>query len=209
MAEAEHKIYRELSAEMRNGLKSIYQQISSASAENPEVEQTDALFNEASDQLQEVVRATETAAMDIMEIVEKQLDLAAANTALLQALRLKLGDDADLTQIEENNNSLGQDLTAVLTALSFQDITGQRIKKVMAALNTIESSVVDLYLSSGLVMEAAEKHPDKDAGQLKAEAARAVQEFRDNQQVKSELKGPSSSGVSQAAIDDMLSQLGL
>ena len=77
----------------------------------------------------------------------------------------------------------------------------------MAALAAIERSVVDLYLASGLVMEAAEKNPQKDAQAIKNDAEKAVREFRETG--KSQLKGPDASGASQAAIDDMLAQLGL
>lgn len=200
-------IYKSLSAEMRDGLKNIYRQISSASRdEQGNGLAADELFTEASDQLKEVVRDTESAAMTLLEIVERQLDLAGESAALLQGGREKL-DDGALARLCEINASLTEDLTSALTALSFQDITGQRIKKVVAALNGIERSVVELYISSGLVMEGAEKDPGRDAAALKAEAQKAVEDFRENR--KSELKGPDRNGASQAAIDDMLAQLGL
>lgn len=196
-------IYRDLSVEMRDGLKTIYKQLSSASAVgNPE-----ALFNDASDQLREVVRETETAAMNIMELIERQLEQTTANAAILAVLRKQFGANAGLDELDRNNDQLAQSLTAMLTALSFQDITGQRIKKVMAALDIMESSVIELYLTSGLVIEAADKEPAKEAEVIKADAQKAVEEFRENR--NSELKGPDKNGVSQAAIDDMLAQLGL
>ena len=74
----EPTVYRQLSTDMRQGLKDIYQQISTASSDQASpVPETDALFHEASDQLGEVLKATETATMSIMEIVEKHLDLQA------------------------------------------------------------------------------------------------------------------------------------
>ena len=93
-----------------------------------------------------------------------------------------------------------------MTTLSFQDITGQRIKRVVSALNQIEAMVVELYVSSGLLLEAAEKDPTKNVQELQDEARQAVKEFN---QGRSEHKGPDKAGVSQGAIDDMLSQLGL
>ena len=104
---------------------------------------------------------------------------------------------------------MGDDLTTLLTILSFQDITGQRIKKVVEALNKIEKSVVELYVSSGLIMEGAEKNPHKDVQTLQDEARKAVEDFRQNRRVSSELKGPDANGFSQNAIDDMLAQLGM
>ena len=207
-------VYRQLSADMRQGLKDIYQQISTASAADGAAPATDALFHEASAQLDEVLRDTEAAAMSIMEIVEKQLELQAESAELIAAA----GEAPDMVRLAAINDELGSDLTTLLTTLSFQDITGQRIKKVVTALNGIERQVVDLYVASGLVMDGAEKDPAKDAQTLQDEARQAVADFRESRKQPeaggegkpggSELKGPDKNGVSQAAIDDMLAQLG-
>lgn len=207
-ANPENNVYKELSADMRNSLKQIYKQIASASKENSAAARSEALFTEASDQLKEVVKATESAAMNIMDIVENQLDRTDANAELLSSLEGQ-ADAEILEQLRLNNEKLASDLTSVLTALSFQDITGQRIEKVMSALVAIENSVVELYLSSGLAMEAAEKNPEKPVETIKAEAHKAVEEYSGARKTGSELKGPSSNAVSQSAIDDMLAQLGL
>ncbi len=204
-----NSIYKELTADMRDSLKNIYKQIASASeAGDSAAARSEALFTEASDELHEVVKATESAAMNIMDIVEKQLARVAAEGQLLASLEGKVPEDV-LRQLREANHGLSTDLTSVLTALSFQDITGQRIKKVMSALGAIENSVVELYLSSGLAMEAAEKNPDKTAEAIKKESKEAVKGYSGAKITGSELKGPSANSVSQAAIDDMLAQLGL
>lgn len=211
----EQGVYRQLSADMRKGLKDIYRQISTVSNDTAiDGRKTDALFTEASDQLDEVVRTTESAAMSIMEIVEKHLDQQIESSAIISRIRGGSASAQDLERLTEINDSLGADLTSVLTTLSFQDITGQRIKRVVSALNAIEDSVVQLYISSGLIMDGAEKDPQKDSGTLQAEAQKAVDEFRENRLASaksgtSELKGPDKNACSQTAIDDMLAQLGL
>lgn len=209
----EQSVYRQLSADMRRGLKDIYQQISTVSNDTAlDGRKTDALFTEASDQLDEVVRTTESAAMSIMEIVEKHLEHQAESAAIIERVKTGSASATDLERLSVINESLGTDLTSVLTTLSFQDITGQRIKKVVAALNAIEDSVVQLYISSGLIMDGAEKDPAKDSNTLQAEAQKAVDDFREQRKANagsSELKGPDKNGISQNAIDDMLAQLGL
>lgn len=147
--------------------------------------------------------------MNIMEIVEKHLDLQAESSELLAAVREGAATPGQMVRLEEINTQLGDDLTGLLTALSFQDITGQRIKRVVAALNKIENSVVELYVASGLIMDGAEKNPDKDALALQSEARKAVEDFRQNRKVASTLKGPDKDSVSQGAIDDLLAQLGM
>ena len=203
----EAAVYKQISSEMRQGLKDIFQRVSAASKGQPlPPPNPDALFLEASSQLDEVLKDTETATMSIMEIVERQLDFQEQNDGILSALRNEAEDPARIIQLETNNFRLGKDLTNLMTTLSFQDITGQRIKRVVSALNQIEALVVELYVSSGLLLEAAEKDPTKNVQELQDEARQAVKEFN---QVRSDLKGPDKAGVSQGAIDDMLSQLGL
>ena len=144
--------------------------------------------------------------MTIMEIVERHIELQEKNVELLGGLDDSAANAAPLAQLAANNSLLGDDLSALLTALSFQDITGQRIKRVVSALSQIESMVVELYVSSGLLLDAADKNPTKNVQELQDEARQAVKEFN---QGRGELKGPDKAGVSQGAIDDMLSQLGL
>ena len=205
-------VYKELSAAMRQELKDIYLRISTASAGqgcSAPAPVTDALFHEASAQLGEVLKATEDAAMSIIEIVERHLELQAESAAILERMCSGRATRPGKERLREINDLLGQDLTALLTALSFQDITGQRIKKVVGALNEMERRVVELYVSSGLVMEGTEKDPTRDAASLRDEAGRAVEDFRNSRRSASALKGPDANACSQNAIDDMLSQLGL
>lgn len=197
-------IYRQLSAEMRDGLKNIYHQTAEAVSHGCP---TDALFTEASGQLDEVVKTTEKAAMNIMEIVEKQQDAAQESGRILERFQNGCAEENDVRRLQELNQGLVTDLTTLVTNLSFQDIAGQRIKKVISALGKIEQSVLELYLSSGLMLDAAEKDPARDAADLSAEARKAVREYNENRQ--SQLKGPDNNGCSQGAIDDMLAQLGL
>lgn len=199
---SDNAVYKQLSEEMRDGLKNIYEKTIVDKQSKP----TDALFTEASGELDEVVKTTEAATMNIMEIVEKRQILADESGQLLGALKQKLGDDPALLRLEEINAGLNEDLITLLTTLSFQDITGQRIKKVMGALAAIEKSVLELYLTSGLIMEAAEKEPTKNAETIKAEAQKAVADFKSR---GSELKGPDKNAPSQEAIDNMLAELGL
>ena len=191
MSEAEHQsVYRQLNDDMREGLKRIYQQISEAtSGQLLGCDEADHLFNEASDQLREVMEATEKATMSILEVVEKQLERQMEAAELIEAL---LNGTASSDQRDR-----------------LKDITGQRIKKVVEALNRIEGTVVELYVSSGLFLDGAEKNPTKDAQELRDEVNKAVEDFRNSRQTNSHLKGPCSDGCSQGAIDDMLAQLGL
>jgi chemotaxis protein CheZ len=90
------------------------------------------------------------------------------------------------------------DLTEIMTTLSFQDLTGQRIKRIIEALKHIEAIVFDVYMSTGLIVKARDEQPEKNMDELEQETQERV----------TKLKGPQTD-ASQSDVDDLLSQLGL
>ena len=90
-------------------------------------------FNSMGDQLDAIVAATEKATNTIMAAMER-------NDELVDKLRKKITDAADkkiLDQIAKN----GAD---VFEACSFQDITGQRVNKVVKSVTYVEERVTSL-----------------------------------------------------------------
>lgn len=201
-------VYRQIGEEMQKGLKNIYRQISATSNEGFGGLAARDHFTEASDQLAQVVHATEAAAMNIMDLVEEQAKKADEAKRLLGSLKEKFPDAPEVSQLEGINEGLGTAFEQIITALSFQDITGQRLRKVTEALGNIEASVLDLYLSSGLALQAAATREDGDAEALQEEARHAVEDYREGGHVKSALKGPDKNGMGQDAIDELLAKLG-
>jgi chemotaxis protein CheZ len=199
----EGEFYRRINQDLQGGLKAIYKEITDARkgqdpagvavSGNP-----DELFSEASDQLDKILQTTEKATVEIMDIVEN-----------LQAMQMTLGDivkgletggvsKENRVRLAEINAGLGEDLMRIMTTLGFQDLTGQRIKRIVTAIKQVEKIVLDLYMSTGLIIKAREEEPEKDLEQLKQMS-----------QVKmSELKGPVM-GVKQNDVDDLLGSLGL
>ena len=204
----ESEFHKRLSRDMRKGLQKIYKEIAQAAqtshapaeapALTPSQADADRLFSEASQQLGEILATTEQATVDIMDIVERHFELQPEAAVILDNLKAGTATPDDIERLSAMHGQLGDDLVTIMTTLSFQDLTGQRIKKIVAALQAIESTVVELFLSSGLLMKAHAETPDRDLDELEAETRKAV----------SELKGPTRD-ASQANIDDMLAQLGL
>jgi chemotaxis protein CheZ len=201
----ESEFYRKLSEDMRGGLQTIYKEIAQATRPEseaghgvPDKKQAQKLFSEASEQLDEILATTEKAAFDIMDVVEKHMELQSQSNEMLNALRKTRKSNPAIQKLIDINDELGQNLVNIMTSLSFQDITGQRIKRIITALKKIETTVFDLYMSTGLLIKAREEAPEKDLVQLEQEAKKKV----------SELKGPQAD-VTQSSIDDMLAQLGL
>lgn len=200
----ESEFYRRLSEDMREGLQSIYKEISSAAKKenggadvSPQA-QTNQLFSEASMQLDEVRVTLEEATGKIMDILELQMVLRTKAVSHLQDLSARYGNDKDVKALLTLEDNLGNSLTDIMTHLSFQDLTGQRIKRIINAIQRIEATVLDLYLSTGLIIKAREENPEEDFDALEAKSKQKV----------SELKGPTRD-ASQNDVDDLLAQLGL
>ncbi|MGB0748285.1 MAG: protein phosphatase CheZ [Magnetospiraceae bacterium] len=89
------------------------------------------------DQLDAIVEATEEATNTIMEKIED-------NETLIQEVREK-AEDADLQGLLDQMSTNNMD---VFEACSFQDITGQRVSKVLKSVRYVEdrvSSLVEIW----------------------------------------------------------------
>lgn len=196
------EFYKRLNEDMLSGLQNIFREINSAK-NNPQGASTknkDAgkLLSEASQQLDEILISTEEATAAIMDTVEKHQDMLENLKPLADKAEKEKLSAADLKNLRQFISSQEEGLSRVLTALSFQDLTGQRVKKVLTALQTIESTVFELYMSTGIAIKERAKEPEKDVDLIQTHA----------KQVVSELKGPTRD-ASQESVDDLLAQLGL
>ncbi|GAB6057750.1 protein phosphatase CheZ [Desulfonatronum parangueonense] len=199
------EFYRIMNSELQDGLKQIYKEISHAKKHDGQSlstaddgSQTSSLISEASDQLDEILIATEQAAVQVMDIVENQMELQAEMTAILERFRSGGARAADVNALIATNQQLSDDFMRIMTALSFQDLTGQRIKKIIAAIKQVERITLDLFVSTGLKIKGLNEDPNRDIQTLNTEA----------QQKVSELKGPQTD-ANQQDVDDLLAQLGL
>ncbi len=110
----------------------------------------------AVDQLQMVINKTEEAANKTMEIVEKYIlkmdDLA-------NHIRELQGPEESVKFLKEFKNTLEDDLTEILTTQSFQDITGQVLKKVINLVGDLEVELLKLITTFGLKLEEKKTVP--------------------------------------------------
>jgi chemotaxis protein CheZ len=139
----------------------------------------------ASDELDAIVQATETATHDIMDAVEGLEDLAAALPS----------DQAE---------SLNRATMRIYEACTFQDITGQRITKVVKTLKSIEERVDALLATFG------DMAADGDAGAVDGNVwdshRRTVAAVGDRDEDAALLNGPGMEGaaMNQDDIDALL-----
>jgi chemotaxis signal transduction protein/chemotaxis regulatin CheY-phosphate phosphatase CheZ len=130
----------------------------------------------AIDRLRFVIDKTEEAANKTMGIVEKHL--LGMDELAGQIRKLSAPEDA-VAYLKGFKNALEDDLTEIITTQSFQDITGQTIKKVIRLIEEIEGELVGMVATFGVKIDHGEK------------AAAAIRET-----------------VSQAGVDDLLKEFG-
>jgi chemotaxis protein CheZ len=161
------KVTRRLHDSMKSFKESIDPKLSTlASCEVPN----------AIDRLQFVMDKTEEAANKTMGIVEKHL---LAMDELSARIRKLDGPDDAVKYLKDFKNRLEDDLTEIITTQSFQDITGQTIKKVILLVEEIEKELVGMIATFGVKI---------DAGLMAKDAVREM--------------------VSQSDVDDLLKDFG-
>jgi chemotaxis protein CheZ len=141
---------------------------------------------------------TEEGTHTIMELTEGLLNnhrqFQAGLTAIQAALSeegpehtgilAKVGGLADLAAGNQKS------LMDIITALSFQDLTGQRIKKVVGVLDDVQSRLVELVVVFGLKSVPEEADKGRAAVLLK------------------ELEATKATSIKQDVVDDLLKEFG-
>lgn len=111
-------------------------------------------FENMGDQLDAIVEATEVATNTIMEAVER-------NEEAVEKLRSVIGDPAQIALIDkiiDNGN-------AIFEACSFQDITGQRVSKVVKSVTYVEQRVdalIEIWGRAELEKVEVEARPEDE-----------------------------------------------
>lgn len=138
-------------------------------------------INDASMHLEEVVKATEQATNTIMDAADA-----------IQALASAVGG--------EQGQKITDTTTIIYDACTFQDITGQRIRKVINLLENIEDRVAKLNNLFGTVAPASSDSAPPDNKNIEPKNIVLPKDDKDL------LNGPqlSGQGASQAEIDKLL-----
>mgnify|MGYP000267551584 CR=1 FL=1 len=179
-------------------------------------------MGQASDKLAYVVEMTDKAANRTMDLAEESMPLNSENldgAIELQEqwqkfLRKELKPnefrdltkkiDAYLSQTQVNSKKISSQLSDILLAQDFQDLTGQVINRVTKLVSEVETRLVDLVAMAGEV--------DRITGNTHSEAHQTATPQEDDKKIIAE--GPqidtSLDGVvdGQDDVDDLLSSLG-
>lgn len=128
---------------------------------------------EASTQLDAIIKMTEEATTRIMDECERVQSTHATMRDRLLSIDPPLDPDA-MIGIDDALNDAETSVTRIYEACNFQDITGQRIMKVVKALQDIERMVLRMLVVFGLshsqLDESSKKELEEDAQLLNGPA---------------------------------------
>jgi len=168
---------------------------------------------EASDQLEGINDTLEDSTMKIMDINDSQMEAANLQYKTLEKLISKQSDgDGDISigiSLEEAISTIKSQMfflkevetmsLNMMEPLSFQDLVGQRIQRIIRLVRSMEVKIEELIVSFGIKLKKYKEDPEKSYDELNKD----VDEFMD------ELKGPqrAGEGLDQSGIDDLLNSL--
>lgn len=165
---------------------------------------------QAADQLEGVIETTETAANRIMDNLEIMQSNAEKMQAVVEALEKRQAGPsgnprtvAFLSSIPGSLQPLVETYLSLISdtfvQMSFQDLTGQRIKRIMALVGQMEDRLKKMIFSFGFRLS---EHEKKTSFKLAGFNAASNEQFP-------ELAGPqrSGDGLGQSDIDELLLRL--
>ncbi|MBL8073609.1 MAG: protein phosphatase CheZ [Nitrospira sp.] len=188
-----HKLYEELGDLARfveNAMKTI-------SNVGPQIVSSSQQLPTASSHLSDLNKMTEEGTLEVMRLTELLQDehghIGKELRAVIEVLQTM--DCAKLAERLENINALlgqeGKHLTEIMTALSFQDLVAQRVKKLVSIIDEVQQRLMELVVVFGLQQSGDKAVTDGTAGHL-----------------LKQLEESKTTAMKQKVADDILAQFG-
>jgi len=165
---------------------------------------------EASNQLECINETLEESTMKIMDINEEQTEIASGRLKILRSfLKEKVREDAVEINLEDAIKVIKDEVDVLkmlkerslimMEPLSFQDLVGQRIQRIIKLVRSMENRIEEMIVSFGIKIKKHKEDPTRSYEELNKDVSRYL----------NELKGPqrSGEGLNQDAIDNILENL--
>ncbi len=193
MKQRGHRLYEEL-GELARFVENAMKTISDA---GPQIVSSSQQLPTASSHLSDLNKMTEEGTLEVMRLTELIQDehgrIAKELSAVVEVLQAM-----DCTKLTERLGTIntvvareGKYLTEIMTALSFQDLVAQRVKKLVAILDEVQSKLVELVVVFGLQQNGEKSAGEGTAGHL-----------------LKQLEASKTTAMKQKVADDILAQFG-
>lgn len=193
MHNQEHKLYEELGALARF----VDHAIKAISAACPQIMSSSTQLPAAASHLSDLSKMTEDGTLEVMRLTEMIQDNHGKISKELSGIAevLRAMDCLSLTGRLDNVTAvLAQDgtcLTEIMTALSFQDLVAQRVKKLVTILDEVQGKLMELIVVFGLQDSCEAARDGGTAGYL-----------------LKQLEESKTTAMKQKVADDILAQFG-
>lgn len=187
--ETDSDLFREIGQITRKVHDSIKEFKSSLNSSLSQMDKKD--VTHATDNLEIVIKKTEEAANRTMSVVERYYE---EEKNLEKYINQIEGNEESVEYLNRFKESLDNDMTDVLTAQQFQDITGQTIKKVIEMVNMVEAEHMKI-LNKFIIPAHLPPQVTEDADDREEIQQSASEEQADNK-------------VSQSDVENLLSDYG-
>ncbi len=168
MQQREQKLYEEL-GELARFVEQAMKAISEAS---PGILSSSTQLPTASGHLSDLNKMTEDGTLEVMrltEMIQDNRDRTAKDLAAVVEI-LQAVDAVKLAERLEKVSAVmaedGKHLSDIMTALSFQDLVAQRVKKLVAILDDVQSKLVELVVIFGIQQNGENSSVEGTAGHL-------------------------------------------
>ncbi len=153
---------------------------------------------QVSAQLSDLTRLTEEGTHQVMGLTEEIQDGRMEVTKLLDQLaglaaqaKLEAGVSERIASIKRLLAVDDKRLLDIMTALSFQDLVGQRVKKILVILDDVQRRLLEMIVVFGAKPEGERRADDGRAGQM-----------------LKELEASRTTALKQDLVDDILGECG-
>ncbi len=217
MDQDDEEFYRSVTTEMTGNVKDLALVLINfrkdfTSKIRPHIEDIANVFiPQTSDQLEGIIETTEQAANTIMDNLDRMNQLVAENKDVVTAMQngtvngCTLAPDvvADLVPaldvLAKHNGEYMDLITDTFTQMSFQDLTGQRLQRIIKLVGEIEEKITKMVVSFGLKLTVRENNPELTPEEIQKKVDEQAQL----------LAGPQKKGggLDQDGIDDLLNSL--
>jgi chemotaxis protein CheZ len=225
------QFYKEISEEMFNEIGKMARDLSLSiktplddDMKNVDISQAGVDLEGAKGKLQDIVEMTEKATMVIMDIsenIQEGCDEIKKNLTEIQKINFigRLEKEAQKEEQEkliaaiESTDKLIKNIiisiSRILESLSFQDLSGQQIKKILSVLSSVQVQLLSMLVTFGVKLKKKGEYESLAVGEKDDLVHQEVDKMKskvsdDVWEAEEEGEGP----LNQDAVDDLLAELG-
>jgi chemotaxis protein CheZ len=150
---------------------------------------------QASLELSGINDVTRDATNRVIELTESVQDREVAIAKVIAALKdeMPAGCGAHIAELEKNLAGNKDDLMSIIATMSFQDMTGQKIKKIIKVVDEVQTRLLEILLSVGAKI-------DEQEGKIAVRKKEMLYKLMDSRE---------DVDLKQDVVDDILNDLGL